>query len=75
MVNANTIQSLADRTTAEGLLFVKARRFAELLWSNGEQYHAGAIDHAAFATTNVRIWSEIKSAGVTKDVKFILRQR
>jgi hypothetical protein len=68
-----TMQALADRTTAEGLLAVRARKIAEALWKVSEEYHAGAIDYVEFGTRNRRLWIEAGSDGVAREVKRHLR--
>jgi hypothetical protein len=71
--SAKTMQTLADRTTAEGLLAVRARKITEALWKNSEEYHAGAIDMGLFREINLRLWAEAELAGIASDVKRHLR--
>lgn len=73
--SAATIRRLSDATTAEGLKFVRARTITEALWKTGEEYHAGAIDHAEYGRRNRALWDEAEREGVTADVKRRLRDR
>ena len=72
--SGHTMQALADRTTAEGLRWVRARQLTEALWNQAEQYHAGAIDYATWTTANHAIWDEIHMADLKADVLRHLRQ-
>jgi hypothetical protein len=67
------MRQLADQTVAEGLKFVEARRIAEALWSNSEEYHAGAIGYLELGVRNRRLWDIANRNGLTSDVKRVLR--
>lgn len=43
------------------------------LWKTGEEYHAGAIDHAEFGRRNREAWDRAEREQVTAEVKKQLR--
>lgn len=73
--SAQTMRALADRTTKEGLDFVKARKILEDLWKNGEEYHSGMVDYAYYCSRNRQLWDRAELEGLASEVKRQLRTR
>lgn len=45
------------------------RIVVEALWKNGEEYHAGLIDHEAFAQRNRELWDAAEQRGIVQQVR------
>jgi hypothetical protein len=51
----------------------RAREIVASLWSIGEMYHAGAINHETFTARNRRIWDAVEAEGLRTEVSRLLR--